>query len=139
MTGDIPVICRPGPLARQDVEAITGPLAGSAATINDTRPNAPGQLTSHYAPQGTVRLNRTCKRNGAFYIGFGAASDGMADVNLSRSGDLIEAAAGLFSALHAADAAGAKFIDIAPIPNQGIGEAICDRLTRAAAPQSHDG
>ena len=134
VTSHTAIIRRPGPISRTEIEAVIGPLPDAPPTVNDSAPNAPGQLTSHYAPQGTVRLNRTCKQNGAFYIGFGRASDAISDINLSRSGDLIEAAATLFSALHAADAADAKFIDVAPIPNSGLGEAICDRLQRAAAP-----
>ena len=134
LTQDQPIIRRPGPLSRQVIEDVIGPLDTNAPTINNSAPNAPGQLSSHYAPQGQVRLNRTCAQNGSFFIAFGGAHADRSDFNLSKSGDLIEAAANLFTALHAADTAGAKYIDVAPIPNTGLGEAICDRLARAAAP-----
>ncbi len=136
LTGALPIICRPGPLSRKQIEMITGPVAEAKPIVNDQMPNAPGQLTSHYAPKGKIRLNSTCPQNNSFFIGFGALNAGKVDFNLSPAGDLIEAAANLFSALHAADAAGAKYIDVAPIPLTDIGEAISDRLARAASPRS---
>ncbi|UAJ11850.1 L-threonylcarbamoyladenylate synthase [Glacieibacterium megasporae] len=93
---------------------------------------APGQLASHYAPTQPLRLDATCAEAGEFLIGFGPVAG---DLNLSELGDLDEAAAALFAALHAAQASGAKRIAVAPIPETGVGAAINDRLRRAAAPR----
>jgi len=90
---------------------------------------APGQLESHYAPSKALRLNAIDAERDEWLIGFG---DVEGDVSLSASGDLVEAAARLFDLLHAADANDAARIAIAPIPAHGIGEAINDRLRRAA-------
>jgi len=91
---------------------------------------APGQLASHYAPRQPLRLNATERRAGEFLIGFGPVAG---DLTLSASGDLAEAAAALFAALHTAQASAAERIAVAPIPDSGIGTAINDRLRRAAA------
>lgn len=96
---------------------------------------APGQMASHYAPRGAVRLNATEKRDGEFHIGFGPVAG---DVSLSPSGDLDEAARRLFAVLHDADAQGHGAIAVAPIPDEGVGRAINDRLRRAAAPRDQD-
>jgi L-threonylcarbamoyladenylate synthase len=90
---------------------------------------APGQLESHYAPNKALRLNATEAAFDEWLIGFG---DVAGDVSLSATGDLVEAAAKLFDLLHAADANHRPKIAIAPIPIDGIGEAINDRLRRAA-------
>jgi L-threonylcarbamoyladenylate synthase len=90
---------------------------------------SPGQLASHYAPTKPLRLNAKKAGSEEWLIGFGGISG---DASLSRSGDLVEAAAKLFDALHAADAAPARRIAIAPVPDIGIGVAINDRLKRAA-------
>ena len=90
---------------------------------------APGQLESHYAPRKALRLNATKVEPNEWLIGFG---DVVGDVSLSDSGNLVEAAAKLFDLLHAADANDRPKIAIAPIPIDGIGEAINDRLRRAA-------
>ncbi len=94
---------------------------------------APGMMASHYAPTKPLRLDATEARDGEYLIGFG---DVAGDATLSESGDLIEAAARLFDLLHQADCAGQPRIAVAPIPNQGIGTAIRDRLERAAAPRA---
>lgn len=124
-----PVLLRAGGLPTEAIEAALGhPLR------EDTTPGtvqAPGQLASHYAPRATVRLNVTKRTAGSFLIGFGAIEG---DISLSHSGDLVEAASRLFAALHSADAQG-KPIEIAPIPTTGLGRAINDRLSRAAAPR----
>ncbi len=102
---------------------------------DDARPSAPGQLASHYAPQAHVRLDVHHVRPGEALLAFGEpipATDGRV-INLSPAGDLIEAAANLFAALRSLDAAGATAIAVMPIPEQGLGEAINDRLRRAAA------
>jgi len=93
---------------------------------------APGQLASHYAPVQPVRLDATSAAPGEFLIGFGAVGG---DLTLSATGDLAEAAAALFAALHVAQASGATGIAVAPVPASGIGIAINDRLRRAAAPR----
>lgn len=118
-------LLRPGPLPARAIEAVLGAgLADAGDTIT-----APGQLASHYAPQKPVRLNAVAARDGEWLIGFGAVPG---DDSLSKTGDLIEAAARLFDALHRADASTAASIAIAPIPPHDIGTAINDRLARAA-------
>ncbi|MGI3169217.1 L-threonylcarbamoyladenylate synthase [Pseudooceanicola sp. C21-150M6] len=94
--------------------------------------NAPGQMTSHYAPQGVMRLNATVAEPGEVMLGFGATGG---DLTLSASGDLIEAASNLFRMMHALDEMGAERIAVAPVPDEGLGRAINDRLRRAAAPR----
>ncbi|MDA8584735.1 L-threonylcarbamoyladenylate synthase [Rhodobacteraceae bacterium] len=97
-----------------------------------TKVQSPGQLASHYAPLGHVRLNALTAEAGEWHLGFG---DVIGDRSLSAKGDLREAAAGLFAALHEADDLGKTAIAVAPIPEQGLGRAINDRLRRAAAPR----
>jgi len=126
-----PTLLRSGGLPHEAIET----CLGTRLTIHTTpeTPNAPGQLTSHYAPTAPLRLNVKAKRTGELKLGFGPDDD--ADLNLSPSGDLIAAAANLFHHLHKLDAQNAIAIAIAPIPNIGLGIAINDRLTRAAAPR----
>jgi L-threonylcarbamoyladenylate synthase len=100
--------------------------------INTTRPDSPGQLASHYAPRGKLRLNATLAEPGEVFLGFGP---GGGDLNLSERGNLAEAAARLFGCLHQLDQMGAERIAVAPIPSEGLGAAINDRLRRAAAPR----
>jgi L-threonylcarbamoyladenylate synthase len=119
-------LLRPGGVTREQLEAVIGaPLA--EADMDAKR--SPGRLTRHYAPTAPVRLNATDSRPGEVLIGFGNV-DG--ELNLSASGDLMEAAANLFSLLRAADRLGPIGIAIAPVPATGLGEAINDRLSRAA-------
>jgi len=119
-------ILRPGPVTAADIERVLGtsPLAVSGDDIE-----APGQLASHYAPSKVVRLNAIQPEPGEWHIGFGAIEG---NDNLSASGDLAQAAANLFDALHRADASAALSISVAPIPHEGIGVAINDRLQRAS-------
>lgn len=126
----VPTLLRTGGLPIEAVEACLG--APLASHTNSTTPSAPGQLTSHYAPTAPLRLNATTKRADEVKLGFGLDDD--ADLNLSLSGDLVEAAANLFQYLHQLDAKNAP-IAVAPIPAKGLGLAINDRLTRAAAPR----
>lgn len=129
---DRPRLLRPGGVARAEIEAILGSaLAG--ADPSDSQPLAPGLLASHYAPGASVRLNARELEPGETGLDFAGQLSGALD--LSPSGDLEEAAANLFSALRRLDAAGATRIAVAPIPAQGLGEAINDRLARAAAPR----
>ena len=119
-------ILRPGPVTAADIERVLGigPLTASGDNIE-----APGQLASHYAPSKAVRLNAIQTEPGEWHIGFGAMEG---NDNLSASGDLAQAAANLFDALHRADASAALSISVAPIPHEGIGVAINDRLQRAS-------
>ncbi len=119
-------ILRPGPVTAADIERVLGigPLTASGDNIE-----APGQLASHYAPSKIVRLNAIQPEPGEWHIGFGAMEG---NDNLSESGDLAQAAANLFDALHRADASAALSISVAPIPHEGIGVAINDRLQRAS-------
>jgi L-threonylcarbamoyladenylate synthase len=126
-----PVLLRPGGISREQLEAVLGkPVRGGAD--NTSAPVAPGQLESHYAPDARVRLNATAPREYEVMLGFGKIDGTM---NLSPSSDLKEAAANLFAMLHALDAQGAAVIAVAPIPHDGLGVAINDRLSRAAAPR----
>jgi L-threonylcarbamoyladenylate synthase len=120
-------VLRPGPVSATLIEQTLGypPLSVPMSAIE-----APGQMASHYAPSKPVRLNVTVPEKGEYLIGFGAIAG---DVNLSATGDLAQAAANLFEALHNADASLATAIAVAPIPHEGIGIAINDRLSRAAA------
>ena len=130
--GGRPTLLRPGGLAREEIESVLGHRLAQGGDAK--KPSAPGQLESHYAPRARLRLNAEAARQGETYLAFGAASGG--GFNLSPSGDLTEAAANLFRLLHEIDATGVKAIAVAPIPHHGLGEAINDRLKRAAAPRS---
>ena len=120
-------ILRPGPVTAEMIAALVG---SPPVPVADTGIEAPGQLVSHYAPAKPVRLNAETAEPGEWLIGFGAIAG---DDNLSQGSDLDHAAANLFDALHKADASERHAIAIAPIPLHGIGEAINDRLARAAA------
>lgn len=119
-------ILRPGPVTENAIAEVAGtrPMALTSARVE-----APGQLASHYAPSKPVRLNGLSARDGEWLIGFGAISG---DENLSPDNHLAQAAAHLFDALHNADASDRAAIAVAPIPDEGIGVAINDRLKRAA-------
>jgi L-threonylcarbamoyladenylate synthase len=109
-----------------------GPVEVSAKRAHGTRIEAPGQLASHYAPTKPLRLNAIAAELDEFLIGFGSV---VGDASLSGSGDLIEAAAQLFDLLHRADAAPGGRIAVAPLPDEGLGSAIMDRLRRASQPR----
>ncbi len=133
--GDTPVILRPGGVSREVIEEALGrPVLLQTGSTND--PISPGQLASHYAPNAAVRLNAKEARPGEAYLAFGKREP-EADIirNLSPSKDLREAAANLFAMLHTLDMLGADSIAVAPIPDEGLGVAINDRLARAAAPR----
>jgi L-threonylcarbamoyladenylate synthase len=142
-TGPHPVLLRPGGLARAPIEAVLGHALARRATSKGAAgeaPIAPGMLASHYAPSVPVRLDAGEIREGEALLGFAGArpagsETAVAVLDLSPSGDLVEAAANLFAHLRALDAAGAAGIAVAPIPAEGLGEAIRDRLARAAAPR----
>ena len=141
-SSDIPVILRPGGITREAIDNVLEKagheLLEQKASMDDNRPISPGQLASHYAPQLGVRMNAETAEHNEIAIGFGyQISD--APLNLSLSGNVVEAAANLFALLHKADKLGTKQnavgIAIAAIPEDGLGEAINDRLRRAAAPR----
>lgn len=123
---DEPRLLRPGAVTRAEIEAVIGPLSEAEADAK----RSPGRLARHYAPNLPLRLNADAPRDGEVWLGFGP--DGAEPFNLSREGDLAEAAANLFAYLRAADRSGALAIAVAPIPDTGLGEAINDRLRRAA-------
>ncbi len=125
-----PVLLRPGGITVEDLEAVVGPLAERETTA---APNAPGQLASHYAPAKRLRMNAEAPSEGEVFLGFGTVEKG--EFNLSKSGDLIEAAANLFALLRRLDDVPGHTIAVAPIPDTGLGRAINDRLRRAAAPR----
>lgn len=130
------VLLRPGGVAADEIEAAAGiPLERGAKGIL-----APGMLASHYAPGAAVRIDAAGVSDGEALLAFGprrvaGAERARAVLNLSPSGDLREAAANLFSHLHALDRTGAATIAVEPVPDAGLGEAINDRLARAAAPR----
>lgn len=125
---------RAGALAREDIEARLG--CAIAVAAEGSAIAAPGMLASHYAPNAHMRLNATAPRQGEAFLAFGTAPDFAGPMlNLSPDGDLRQAARNLFAMLHALDAHGLNQIAVAPIPVTGLGEAINDRLARAAAPR----
>jgi len=130
-----PRLLRPGGLPRDEIERVIGRALDIAPTA-DEKPLAPGMLSSHYAPKARLRLNASEAEPGEALLAFGAApaSDALT-LNLSPRGDLIEAATNLFSHLRELDASGAKTVAVMRVPRKGLGEAINDRLARAAAPR----
>ena len=133
--GETPEILRPGGLSREQIEEGLGrPVEVRTGSTND--PISPGQLASHYAPNAAVRLNAKDAQPGEAYLAFGKREP-EADIvrNLSPTKNLREAAANLFAMLHTLDMLGVDSIAVAPIPNEGLGVAINDRLARAAAPR----
>jgi L-threonylcarbamoyladenylate synthase len=135
-----PMLLRPGGLPREAIEsALKRELSDPPSpSRSDEAPLAPGMLAAHYAPRTPLRLNIGRVERGEALLAFGSAlpasaKDAKSALNLSPSGDLIEAAANLFSHLRALDASGGTAIAVMPIPGEGLGEAINDRLRRAAA------
>ncbi len=135
------MLLRPGGVARADIEHVLGEalMRLPEDDANKSSPLAPGMLASHYAPRTPVRLNARTIEQGEVLLAFGP--DALAEntsgvMNLSQQGDLVEAAANLFSYLRALDTKGARGIAVMPIPKTGLGEAINDRLRRAAVPQN---
>lgn len=129
LSTDTPTLLRPGAVTKEDLEAIIGPieLAGS----DDTAPRSPGMLSRHYAPSTPLRMNAEKAEKDEVMLGFGHTLTDV-DMNLSESGDLLEASANLFQMLHRLDAMNAAGIAVMPIPTKGLGHAINDRLRRAA-------
>jgi L-threonylcarbamoyladenylate synthase len=123
-----PRLLRPGAVTREVLEALLGPLG----VADDHVHRSPGRLLRHYAPRAPVRLAASEPGEGEAYLAFGPAPKGANVFQLSASQDLREAAARLFALLRAADATAPSAIAVAPIPEHGLGEAINDRLRRAA-------
>lgn len=121
-------LLRPGAVTRDEIEALIGPLAEAEADAK----RSPGRLARHYAPKAPVRLEAEAPLPGEAFLAFGPAPAGAGIWNLSPSGDLREAAANLFAYLREADRSGPAAIAVAPVPHEGLGEAINDRLKRAA-------
>jgi L-threonylcarbamoyladenylate synthase len=135
-----PTLLRPGGHAREELEQALGHALAEPPTGRADAPAAPGMLASHYAPVARLRLNAAEVQAGEALLAFGPDLPHGADtaavvLNLSATGDLVEAAANLFAHLRALDRAGIAGIAVMPIPLQGLGEAINDRLLRAAAPR----
>ena len=123
------MLLRPGGITRQQISAVAGPISTRA----DEAGRSPGRLARHYAPSKPLRLDVTSPSAAAAVLAFGpGAPSGPRVWNLSPTGDLEEAAANLFAMLRAADRSPAAVIEAAPIPDEGLGEAINDRLRRAA-------
>ena len=130
-----PTLLRPGGLPREQIERVLGqPLA--MTPLADDAPLAPGMLSSHYAPKARLRLDAEAAGPDEALLAFGPAPTAGVTLNLSPRGDLIEAAANLFSHLRALDASGAQRIAVMKVPHEGLGEAINDRLARATAPKA---
>ncbi|MBA4036030.1 MAG: threonylcarbamoyl-AMP synthase, partial [Bradyrhizobium sp.] len=135
---DAPMLLRPGGVPRADIERVLGrALKQPPAEADSAQPLAPGMLASHYAPRAKVRLHAIGVEPGEALLAFGLGAISGIDaaamvMNLSERGDLTEAATNLFGHLRALDARGARTIAVMPIPDEGLGEAINDRLRRAA-------
>jgi L-threonylcarbamoyladenylate synthase len=139
---DQPLLLRPGVRPRAEIERVAAlaqaPDGAEPPADADMAPIAPGQLASHYAPRARLRLDAQSVQRDEALLAFGpvlvqGAEHAASTLNLSKRGDLIEAAANLFSHLRTLDAAGAATIAVMPVPHAGLGEAINDRLARAAA------
>lgn len=136
MTGNVPVILRPGSVTEEQIVEIAGPLASSKSS--DIK--SPGMLASHYAPNKPLRLNATHVNIDEALLAFGhnIPPNTLQVENLSPTGNLHEAAANLFRMLRHLDASHAKSIAAMPIPEEGLGIAINDRLKRAATPPTKE-
>ena len=137
---DEPMLLRPGGVPRAEIERVLGRVLKQPpadADSDSAQPLAPGMLASHYAPRAKVRLHAISVEPGEALLAFGLGAISGIDaaamvMNLSERGDLTEAATNLFGHLRALDARGARTIAVMPIPDEGLGEAINDRLRRAA-------
>lgn len=138
--GETPRLLRAGGVTREEIEKALGQKIETAENGDADAPASPGRLASHYATRAKLRLNAREVKQGEALLAFGEplpkdAELSMLTLNLSHSGNLTEAAANLFAYMRAMDEAGVSAIAVAPIPQKGLGEAINDRLMRAAAPR----
>ncbi len=138
VTDDIPVLLRTGGIPVEELERLL--QCKLFRTEQKTPVEAPGMMTSHYAPKASLRMNAADAKNGEAFLAFGDTGKiqinlATVSLNLSPDGDLMEAAANLYSCLKQLDASGADMIAVQKIPKTGLGEAINDRLRRAAAPR----
>ncbi|MEO1248637.1 MAG: L-threonylcarbamoyladenylate synthase [Pseudomonadota bacterium] len=134
LTDDQPRLLRPGAIPREDIEALIGPLATGKDSPDG--PRSPGRLASHYAPRASLRLSVDIPEIGEAYLAFGPTlHKGDLVLNLSEKGDMTQAAGNLYAMLRSLDELGVDRIAVAPIPQEGLGDAINDRLQRAAAPR----
>ncbi|OPZ77859.1 MAG: Threonylcarbamoyl-AMP synthase [Alphaproteobacteria bacterium ADurb.Bin438] len=135
---DVPMILRPGIITLEDISAVVGEVVKYdpdkyATAIEGNKPVAPGQLKTHYSPRIPLFMNATEFPEEFAVLAFGKVSDDIhVDLNLSESGDLVEAASNLFDYMRRLDTFPFKGISVMPIPNEGIGVAINDRLKRAS-------
>ena len=140
LAGDTPTLLRPGAVSREDIARCLGEYVadgGTAVAPDGTSRRSPGLARRHYAPRAKLRLGAAEARPGEALLAFGPGvprTDGAAMLNLSPGGDVVEAAANLFAMLHALDRPQVSAIAVMPIPEQGLGRAINDRLRRAAEP-----
>jgi L-threonylcarbamoyladenylate synthase len=136
VAGNTVTLLRPGAIAVAAIEPLLG-VSVIREAVDPLTPLAPGQLLSHYAPRAGMRLNAVEVLPGEALLAFGRSVPETCGpvMNLSVSGDLVEAAQSLFAALRTLDASGASTIAVMPVPLEGLGEAINDRLVRAAAPR----
>lgn len=133
VTGARVRLLRPGAVTAEEIEEVVDGPIDRQLEVASEHPTSPGQLASHYAPRAHVRLDARAGRDGEALITFGdGPTTGPGVINLSPRGNLLEAAANLFSALRVLDATGVSVIAVMPIPEQGLGVAINDRLRRAA-------
>ena len=130
LSTDTPTLLRPGAVTKEDLESIIGPIR--VAESDDIAPRSPGMLSRHYAPKTPLRMNASHPEANEVMLGFGPTSFPV-ELNLSESGDLLEASVNLFHMLHRLDAMGATGIAVTSIPADGLGHAINDRLKRAVA------
>ena len=130
--GHVPVLLRLGATPRDEIESVVGPLR--EASDDAARPSSPGRLLRHYAPRARLRINAVAPARGELFIAFGP-TDVEGALQLSEAGSTREAAMNLFALLREADKRGATAIAVAPVPDNGLGEAVNDRLRRAAAAQ----
>jgi len=140
-TGEAPRLLRPGGVPREEIARVSGAKVEDAPRADAGAPQAPGRLASHYATRAQIRMNAREAKDGEAFLNFGdrrlpGADTARAALDLSPAGNLVEAAANLFAHLRALDRTGAAVIAVAPIPREGLGEAINDRLARGAAPRS---
>tara|TARA_R110002110_G_scaffold376568_1_gene586468 strand:+ start:42727 stop:43698 length:972 start_codon:yes stop_codon:yes gene_type:complete len=135
LCGARPAILRHGAVTREQLEGLLGTIDDASVPESGAVPRSPGQIARHYAPAIPIRINVTDPRPGEAFAAFGApgAHNAATMLNLSPSGDMIEAAARLFATLRALDRSEFTGIAVAPVPDSGIGRAINDRLRRAVA------